>query len=522
MTKCPNCSTELTAGDRFCPECGHDTQMAASDPALSTLGGLKTLDDDDDRPKPEPQKALEPGVEFAGRYTIEEVIGRGGMGIVYKAKDRVAEQTVALKLIRADRLGGQGAVKRLISEGITARSIRHPNVVAVYDVGDADGQPYVSMEYLRGDSLRGWHRKKIQAREDIPLRIAARIVAEILDGLTAAHDSGVIHRDLKPENIILTDEPSETSAPLKILDFGIARAANNAIDSNTGTGLGTPRYMAPEQVTHASSVGPAADLYSLSILFYELLVEVLPQGHWQPPSDGRSDIPQGIDALIEQGLSNRPANRPQTAAEYRKLLVNAVNLGPTVRKPSRKAQDRTGSTNANTLKWIGAGGAAVAGVIVVASLMATPADDTDIMPGPFDGGPCDGLYGDALDDCLDGVSPTPPGPTPPPTPPTSPYEQLNGSWDDSLGTVYNIRIDRNGSFSGNGISGDGIALTISGGFNGSAGSYLLTAPALGMSFNGDLQWDRGCHISYATTDVYGNYVQGQLHVNHQPGEPCPA
>lgn len=93
----------------------------------------------------------------------------------------------------------------------------------------------------------------------------------------------MIHRDLKPENIMLTEEPTETAAPLKILDFGIARATSGATDSGTGTGLGTPRYMAPEQVTAADTAGSAADIYSLSVIFYELLVDVLPQGHWQPP-----------------------------------------------------------------------------------------------------------------------------------------------------------------------------------------------------------------------------------------------
>ncbi len=524
MSNCPKCNAKISDDDRFCPDCGHDLRGTISEAAIMTVGGLETLDDATTHAtKASSQKALEPGTEFAARYMIEEIIGRGGMGIVYKAKDNLTEQIVALKLIRTDRLGGEGAIRRLISEGITARSIRHPNVVAVYDVGDADGQPYVSMEYLRGDSLRGWHRKKIQAREDIPLRIAARIVAEILDGLKAAHDSGVIHRDLKPENIILLDEPTETAAPLKILDFGIAQATTNALDSNTGTGIGTPRYMAPEQITHASSVGPAADLYSVSVLFYELLVDVLPQGHWQPPSGGRSDVPAAIDALIEKGLSNRPASRPQAATEYRKALVDAVNLGPSVRKQNGADKPTGLPLNNNIMKWAGIGSAALVALILIFSLVP---DDTGPGPGPID--PCDGLYGEALSACL-GIDPEPepgPGPVKPdpirPDPPPTPIQSLSGRWDDGLGSLYNIRVNRNGSFSGTGTGADGTALQLSGRFEGVNGTYTLTAPAFGMSFNGSLVWDQGCHINYRTTDIYGNAIQGQLHVNHTPGAPCPA
>ncbi|MDX1294470.1 MAG: serine/threonine-protein kinase, partial [Hyphomonas sp.] len=340
--------------------------------AMMTLGGLETLDDTQTHTgRTHQAPTLETGTVFADRYVIEDIVGRGGMGVVYKATDTLAEKTVALKLIRPERLGGANAVKRLIAEGITARDIRHPNIVAVYDVGESGGQPFVSMEYLGGKSVRTWHREKVQKREDVPLRVAARIIAEILDGLKAAHDAGVIHRDLKPENIILLDEPTAEAAPLKILDFGIARAGEG-LESGTGTGLGTPRYMAPEQITHADSVGPSADLYSVSILFYELLVDVLPQGHWQPPSGGRADVPLGIDMLIEKGLSNRPANRPQSAQEYRKALVDAVNLGWV--KPV--ADDEGGETaqfpTGKVLLWGGAGLGALCVLAIGAALMPEP------------------------------------------------------------------------------------------------------------------------------------------------------
>ncbi|WP_155838219.1 serine/threonine-protein kinase [Hyphomonas beringensis] len=512
MPLCPNCKTEITTEDRFCPECGTETKPPAadfSDAGLMTLGGLETIDDATTLSRTRhQQQALETGEVFADRYIIEEVIGRGGMGLVYKAKDMVSDQTVALKLIRSDRLGGEMAVKRLISEGVTARNVRHPNVVAVYDVGDAHGQPYVSMEYLQGQSLRGWHRKKIQAREDIPLRHAARIVAEILDGLSAAHAAGVIHRDLKPENIILMDEPTDGTAPLKILDFGIAQATTGTLDSGTGTGIGTPRYMAPEQITHASSVGPEADLYSLSVLFYELLVDVLPQGHWQPPSGGRSDVPIGIDKLIERGLSNRPASRPQSAQEYRKELVEAVNLGYVPRKKTPDTPEDVTDDKRGLIKLISLATIGVVGLVVMIAGIASFMEPGSTPPPPP---PCDGLTGSAYQECIN------------PQEPVSMYQSLNGQWNDGIGSIYSMRVSKDGSFSGTGTSADGYRLQMSGRMNGVNGSYTVTAPAIGVSMNGRLQWDRGCHISFQTFDAYNNVVaQGQMHVNHQPGGPCPS
>lgn len=529
MRNCPKCQTQMEDDARFCPECGHQmtTPQDQDVSAMMTLGGLETLDDlatQTTSAKALPD--LEAGTVFADRYTIEDVVGRGGMGVVYRANDALAKKTVALKLIRPERLSGTNAIDRLISEGITARDIRHPNVIAVYDVGSQSGQPFVSMEYLDGESLRSWHRKKMAAREDIPLRVAARIVAEILDGLKAAHEAGVIHRDLKPENIILAGEPTDKSAPLKILDFGIARASGAALDSGTGTGLGTPQYMAPEQITNPNTAGPEADLYSLSVLFYELLVDVLPQGHWQPPSGGRSDVPAGIDKLIEQGLSNRPSSRPQSAADYRKSLVDAVNLTTIVRKdpkPTPPVNNSLGEFDTQkVLKW---GGIALGAFILLGIIgLMLPGGGTDY---PLE--PCDGLSGsdyrtcmglDPLDD--DDVGPTP-DPTPTPTPKASIYRDLGGEWDDGLGTIYTIRMSDNGRFTGSGYSVDGTLLQLSGSLSGYNGTYTVSAPSMGVSLQGRLQWDRGCHIAFQTYDPTGSVVieQGQMHVNHPPGAPCP-
>lgn len=331
--KCPNCESEVAADARFCGECGQAMKqlgksLAQPEPQQEVdLSGLRTTDDMDTKPlgSSSESRVMQPGEVFAGRYQVTQLIGEGGMGVVYRAHDKLVDKDVALKLIRADRLAGKDAVKRLIREGVTSRDIRHPNVVAVYDVGESDGQPYMSMEFIAGRSLRSWNRARLQSGTDCSMKTAANIISEILSGLEAAHKAGVVHRDLKPENVMLLGEPSDQAVSLKILDFGVARAAGTG---DTGaTSLGTRGYMAPEQITAPDAAQPSADLYSLSVMFYELLVGVVPQGHWQPPSAGRSDVPPAIDKLIERGLSNNPRVRPQVVAEYGKALAEAMRVG---------------------------------------------------------------------------------------------------------------------------------------------------------------------------------------------------
>lgn len=338
MTICSSCNAPTGEQDMFCSKCGHPVsseaaanleklrKQAEQREKMSRMDHLNTDYDVEDDPLPpnDDLDILTPGTLFSDRYKIETLLGQGGMGIVYKAHDTLIDRTIALKLIRPERVKGASAVQRLISEGALARDIRHRNVVAVYDVGSSNNQPFVSMEYLNGQSLRDWHGKKVASRTEIPLRVAARIMAEICDGLAVAHEAGIVHRDLKPDNIMLVGDPDENAAPLKILDFGLALATGPTTSSNS-SGLGNRYYMAPEQITNPDAAGPEADSYSLSVMFYELLLGVVPQSHWQPPSHERGDIGTAIDSFIKQGLSNRAASRPHDAGDYRKQLLKAVN-----------------------------------------------------------------------------------------------------------------------------------------------------------------------------------------------------
>ncbi len=267
------------------------------------------------------QRPLQPGEMFAGRYRIDSLIGEGGSGSVYQALDTTIDQPVALKVVRAGRAQTAEARKQLVRETILARNIRHPNVVAVHDAGLAGEQAYMVMELLQGANLRSWLRTHNSQDSDCAYPLARAIMLAILDGLDEAHAQGVVHRDLKPENVFLLAEPNESGARLKLLDFGLAQT--DGPQASGASMLGTPHYMAPEQITAPDTTRPSADIYSLSVMFYELLVGVLPQGHWQPPGKGRDDVPAAVDALIEAGLSNRARLRPQSAAEFRTALLAA-------------------------------------------------------------------------------------------------------------------------------------------------------------------------------------------------------
>ncbi len=320
--KCTNCSADLAPGSGFCSECGARVAAAAPESMTEFMpGGTRiTTGDSGER--------LEPGSEFDGRYVIENQIGAGGMGVVYRAHDKIANRPIALKVINSRMLVGSSSVERLVSEGLLTRDIRHPNVVAVYDVAKVGDSPYLTMEFLEGQSLRGWFGRQLSTGGEVTLDAAVGIILAILDGLQAAHDMGIVHRDLSPENVILMGDPNEGDFRLKLLDFGIARAANMSLMQTAAGAMGKPLYMAPEQRTTPDAAGPAADIYSLARMFYEFLMDVLPDGVWQPPSKHRADVPEAIDSLLERGLSNRPRSRQQSVEDFREELLSALSGEP--------------------------------------------------------------------------------------------------------------------------------------------------------------------------------------------------
>ena len=326
---CTRCGTTLRDGAGFCGNCGAKAGTPAAGPrvaeppaARATVHNLPTIQPMAEE-GPTAADTLAPGSTFADRYEVISLIGKGGMGTVYLARDTTTGRELALKLIRADRLRGEADVQRLINEGATCQNIRHRNVVAVYDVAQWKGQPYFTMEHVKGGSLRSWLVAQKQRRQDVPLPVAAGIVRAVLAGLDEAHRLGIVHRDLKPENLLLAGAPDASDFNLKIVDFGLAHVAGEGRRDGGGF-AGTLGYMAPEQEEAADTVDATADIYSLSVIFYELLMGNRPNSRWEPISRHRREVPHELDALIERGLSVYQRSRPASAAEFSTALDAAL------------------------------------------------------------------------------------------------------------------------------------------------------------------------------------------------------
>ena len=242
-----------------------------------------------------PERPTVPG------YEILSQLGRGGMGVVYKARHTALKRTVALKMILAGAHGGPDEVARFRTEAEAAARMQHPNIVQIYEVGEHHGLPYLALELVDGGSLAGelngkpWDNRK-----------AVQLVAQLADAIQHAHDRGIIHRDLKPANILLAGPLAETDADFtpKITDFGLAKRLEEGKGlTRTGAVMGTPSYMAPEQASgNNEAIGPAADVYALGAILYELLTG-------RPPFIGATPLDTIEQVLGEEPVPPRQRNR---------------------------------------------------------------------------------------------------------------------------------------------------------------------------------------------------------------------
>jgi serine/threonine-protein kinase len=253
-------------------------------------------------------------------YEVEAVLGRGGMGVVYKARHPRLNRAVALKMLLAGPYAGPGELERFLREAETVAGLRHANIVQVHEAGDVDGRPYFTMEFVEGGSLA---QQLVSTPQ--PARQAAALVAAVAEAVHAAHQRGIVHRDLKPGNILLTADGTP-----KLTDFGLARRLEDAAGlTQSGAPLGTPSYMAPEQAEGRSrEVGPAADTYALGAILYELLTgrppfraetaaETLRQVVSQepvPPSRLNAAVPRDLETICLKCLEKDPQRRYASAA----------------------------------------------------------------------------------------------------------------------------------------------------------------------------------------------------------------
>ena len=274
-------------------------------------------------------EALRPGSVFAGRYEVKEVLGAGGMGIVYRAFDRELAEPVAIKTLRPDTVAGDPvALERFKQEIRLARKITHRNVVRTYDLGEVNGIYYLTMEFVEGTSLK----QLIQSRGRLPAPVTLTVGKQLCRALEVAHEQGVIHRDIKPQNIVV-----EPNGFLKVMDFGIARLANPPKGkglTEAGMAIGTPDYMSPEQLS-GLELDPRSDLYSAGVVLFECLTGRLPfeaDSPWaliakhieEEPPDPRSrnaEVPEGLARVVIKAMAKQKESRFQTAEEMYQALA---------------------------------------------------------------------------------------------------------------------------------------------------------------------------------------------------------
>ncbi|HSK76640.1 MAG TPA: protein kinase [Thermoanaerobaculia bacterium] len=277
--------------------------IAEGQTATLTVAGAATL------------TGIAPGALMGQRFEILTVLGAGGMGVVYKARDRELDDLVALKMLKRDLWGDKGQLERLKSELKLARKITHPNVLRTFDFGEIEGVPYISMEYVRGVTLR----YLLDQTKRLPYSAGLRLGKQLCAGLEAAHSVGVLHRDIKPENLIL-----EPTGNAKLMDFGIARPVKRMTPGQTQEGfiVGTPQYIAPE-VLQGKDADVRADVYSCGIVLYEIFSGALPftgattmdviLKHLRepppPPSQHWPEIPPRLEAAILRCLEKDPEAR---------------------------------------------------------------------------------------------------------------------------------------------------------------------------------------------------------------------
>jgi len=302
--KCPKCHFDNPDDTVYCGKCATPLKSAEE---ISITKTLIT-----------PTEKLQKGSTVAGRYQILEELGRGGMGVVYKAEDVKLKRTVALKFLPPELTHISEIKERFIREAQAAAALDHPNICTVHEFDEAEEKTFISMAYVEGQSLK----KKIESGP-LELDEALKIANQVAEGLSEAHNKGVIHRDIKSANIMVTER-----GQAKIMDFGLARVAGGTLVTKEGTTMGTIAYMSPEQA-RGEEVDHRTDIWSLGVVLYEMLTGQLPfKGEHEqaivysilkekpePITDLKADIPVSIVEVVGKALEKDPDKRYKQAEE---------------------------------------------------------------------------------------------------------------------------------------------------------------------------------------------------------------
>jgi tRNA A-37 threonylcarbamoyl transferase component Bud32 len=312
----------MTSTPKTCPRCGtaYDSASSPAGVCPSCLMENALPKRDESAPAATPRPTAEELAAAFPDYEFDEAIGWGGMGTVYRARQKKLDRTVAIKLLRPDLENDPAFAERFEREARALAKLEHPGVVRIYDFGESEHGFYLSMEYVDGANLRELLRDGKLTNRD-----ALSFVPQICDALQFAHDRGVVHRDIKPENILVDQE-----GRVRIADFGLAKLIGSDHISIGLTGsshtVGTPHYMAPEQVAGSSELDHRADIYSLGVVLYEMLTGDLPIGRFKPPS-GKAGGDK-FDEIVMRTLESEPENRFQNLSELKQALAEIPDSAP--------------------------------------------------------------------------------------------------------------------------------------------------------------------------------------------------
>jgi serine/threonine-protein kinase len=326
---CPHCATPITNDARFCPACGKATAPTESGSSWPNAQGAQ------------PDMI---GRTIAGRYRIVAKLGEGGMGAVYRGEQTSLKRAVAIKLLRPELSTNQMILRRFNAEAEAVAKLSHPNTVIVYDFGqDTDGSLFIAREYIEGKSLRSAIGREGPFSPARAIAIALQVAASLSD----AHSHSIVHRDLKPDNVMLQERGRQKDI-VRVLDFGIAklrddnRATQQAM-TQAGDMLGTPQYMAPEQI-RGEAIDGRTDIYALGCMIYEMVTARLPfeaptimamlSKHLLeqvvPPTQRRPDLnlPKSIDQLVLGAMAKDPKDRPPTMDQFSEMLAGLLQQLP--------------------------------------------------------------------------------------------------------------------------------------------------------------------------------------------------
>ncbi len=292
----------------------------------------------------------QPTIETLGRYKVLDLLGRGAMGVVYKAIDPAIDRVVAIKTINLtlsdDELAEYEA--RFAQEVKAAGRLNHPNIVSIYDVGKTDDFAWMAMEFIDGHELK----TLLRGQKALPVNDGLDIIQQVAEGLAFAHGKDIVHRDIKPSNIMITED--EDHAIAKITDFGIARMSSSSVKTMTGIVLGSPRYMSPEQVL-GKKVGPASDIFSLGVVMFETLTGSAPfdspsinsimyQTVHEPcpqASALNGELPPELDRIVSKAMAKLPEERFASMREFARAIRDARQMLIEPASPARASLLKT-------------------------------------------------------------------------------------------------------------------------------------------------------------------------------------